>query len=170
VSAAQATPRASAGSGTTLLTADEARALADRVLKLSTADATRVTIASTRSGNTRFADASISTSGQRANTSMTVTVTVGRRRAQATTNVLDDAALKRTVDLALRLARLAPEDPELMPELGAQTYANIEALVMPTRTAVASFSRPSASNCSTTTGRVGRVRSRTSSPWLPAAT
>ena len=129
MSAAQATPRASAGSGTTLLTADEARALADRVLKLSTADATRVTIASTRSGNTRFADASISTSGQRANTSMTVTVTVGRRRAQATTNVLDDAALKRTVDLALRLARLAPEDPELMPELGAQTYANIGAFV-----------------------------------------
>jgi predicted Zn-dependent protease len=129
VSAAQPTARASGGSGTTLPTADEARALADRVLKSSTADSTRVTIASTRSGNTRFADASISTSGQLANTSMTVTVTVGRRRASATTNVLDEAALKRTVDLALRLARLAPEDPELMPELGSQIYREVGAFV-----------------------------------------
>ena len=29
------------------------------------------------------------------------------------------------VDLAARLARLAPEDPELMPELGPQTYASV---------------------------------------------
>jgi predicted Zn-dependent protease len=112
-----------------LLSSAEARALADRVLKMSAADATRVTIVSERSGNTRFADASISTSGQLANTSVEVTVTVGRRRASATTNVLDDASLKRTVDLALRLARLAPEDPELMPELGPQTYASVSAFV-----------------------------------------
>ena len=113
----------------TLLSAEEARALADRVLKMSAADATRVTIASSSSGNTRFADASISTSGQLTNTSVAVTVTVGRRRASATTNVLDDASLKRTVDLALRLARLAPEDPELMPELKPQSYASVAAFV-----------------------------------------
>ncbi|HEV8393878.1 MAG TPA: TldD/PmbA family protein [Vicinamibacterales bacterium] len=113
----------------TLLSAEEARALADRVLTLSTADATRVTIVSSKSGNTRFADASISTSGQLANTSVTVAVTIGRRRASATTNALDDASLKRTVDLALRLARLAPEDPELMPELGPQRYTSVPAFV-----------------------------------------
>jgi predicted Zn-dependent protease len=33
--------------------------------------------------------------------------------------------LRRTVDLAIRVAKLSPEDPELMPELGAQSYANI---------------------------------------------
>ena len=96
---------------------------------MSAADSTRVTIASSSSGNTRFADASISTSGQLTNTSVAVTVTVGRRRASATTNVLDDASLKRTVDLALRLARLAPEDPELMPELKPQSYASVAAFV-----------------------------------------
>jgi predicted Zn-dependent protease len=112
-----------------LITRDEARALADRVLKMSTADQTRVTITSTWNGNTRFADASISTSGGITDTAVTVTATVGRRRASSTTNVLDDASLKRTVDLAARLARLAPEDPELMPELGAQTYAPIGAYV-----------------------------------------
>ena len=33
------------------------------------------------------------------------------------------------MDLASRLARLAPEDPELMPELGPQTYTAVEAFV-----------------------------------------
>ena len=56
--------------------------------------------------------------------SVTVTVTIGKRRASASTNVLDDASLKRTVELAATLARLSPEDPELMPELGPQTYAH----------------------------------------------
>jgi predicted Zn-dependent protease len=58
-----------------------------------------------------------------------VTVTFGKRRASSSTNVLDDAALRRTVDLASRLARLAPEDPELMPELGPQTYEAVDAFV-----------------------------------------
>ncbi len=63
------------------------------------------------------------------NVTVRVTATVGRRRASATTNVLDDQSLKRTVDLAISLARLSPEDPELMPELGAQTYPSIRAFV-----------------------------------------
>lgn len=118
----------SAGSGA-LLSREEARALADRVLKLSTADETRVNITSEWSGNTRFADSSITTSGGVTNVSVRVTAVLGRRRASATTNVLDDQSLKRTVDLAVSLARLSPEDPELMPELGPQTYPSVRAFV-----------------------------------------
>src|SRR5262245_30794783 len=114
---------------TGLISREAARTLADRVLKMSAADQTRVTIVSSQNGNTRFADASITTSGSADNVSVTVTATVGRRRASATTNVLDDSSLKRTVDLAAQLARLAPEDPELMPELGSQTYATIGAFI-----------------------------------------
>jgi predicted Zn-dependent protease len=121
-------PGPAAGGGT-LLSREQARALADRVLKLSTADETRVNITSEWSGNTRFADSSISTSGGVTNVTVRVTATVGRRRASATTNVLDDQSLKRTVDLAISLARLSPEDPELMPELGPQTYSSIRAFV-----------------------------------------
>jgi predicted Zn-dependent protease len=40
--------------------------------------------------------------------------------------------LKRTIDLAQRLARLSPEDPELMPELGPQTYSAVNAYVSST--------------------------------------
>ena len=112
-----------------VLSRDDARALTSRVLSFSSADQTRVTVISERSGNTRFADGSISTSGTTHDTSVTVTVTFGRRRASSSTNVLDDASLRRTVDLASRLARLAPEDPELMPELGPQTYTAVESFV-----------------------------------------
>jgi predicted Zn-dependent protease len=111
------------------LSREQAQAIASRVLKFSTADQTRVTVVSGWSGNTRFADANITTSGGADNTSVTVTATIGRRRASATTNVLDDDSLRRVVDLAARLARLAPEDPELMPELGPQSYAAVDAYV-----------------------------------------
>ena len=119
----------SAGDGASLLTREQARRLADRVLAVSRAEQTRVNITSRWSGNTRFSDASISTSGSLVDTSVTVTTTIGRRRAAASTNLLDDSALKRTVDLAVGLTRLAPEDPELMPELGPQTYATVSAFI-----------------------------------------
>jgi predicted Zn-dependent protease len=120
-----------AGSG--LLSREAAKALADRVLSFAAAaDQTRVNVTSRWSGNTRFADASITTSGGVTDTSVMVTVTVGRRRASASTNVLDDPSLKRAIELAARLARLSPEDPELMPELGPQTYGTVNAFVQRT--------------------------------------
>ena len=122
----QATPVAG---GSQILTRDEAQTLTRRVLSFSSADQTRVTVMSERSGNTRFADGSITTSGGTTDTSVTVTVTFGRRRASSSTNVLEETSLKRTVDLASRLARLAPEDPELMPELGPQMYEAVDAFV-----------------------------------------
>ena len=112
-----------------LLTREQAKTLTDRVLALSNADQTRVVIVSTWSGNTRFADARITTSGGVTDTTLTISVAIGKRQASSSTNVLDDAALKRTVDLAIQLARLSPEDPELLPELGPQTYQTVNAFV-----------------------------------------
>ncbi len=112
-----------------LLTRDQARTLADRVLSFSAGDQARVNIVSEWNGNTRFADGSITTSGGVTDTTLTVTITIGRRRASASTNVLDEASLKRTADLAARLARLSPEDPEFMPELSPQAYASVDAFV-----------------------------------------
>ena len=100
-----------AGRGS-LLSREEAQALADRGAEAERRRRRRASPSSSAcGGNTRFADASITTSGGVDDTSVTVTATVGRRRASATTNVLDDASLKRTVDLAAPLARLSPEDP-----------------------------------------------------------
>ncbi len=111
----------------TLLTRDQAKALTDRVLSFATADETRVNLSADWSGNTRFAGNEITTAGGTTDIRVTVTSTVGKRRASVTTNVLDDEALKRTVDQAQRLARLAPEDAEFLPEPGPQQYATVAA-------------------------------------------
>lgn len=107
------------------LTRDECKALADRALSFAKAEETRVTIASTWAGNTRFAGNQITTNGATIDTVVTVTSTFGRRRASATTNVVDSESLARTVSNAEQLARLSPEDPELMPELGPQQYSTV---------------------------------------------
>ncbi len=112
-----------------ILSREEARALTTRILSFATADQTRVTVGSGWSGNTRFAASEITTAGGITDTDVTVTSTIGRKRASASTNVLDDASLKRTVELSERLARLAPEDPEIMPELGPQQHATVDAFV-----------------------------------------
>jgi predicted Zn-dependent protease len=108
------------------LARDEAKALCDRALSFANADETRVNITSGWSGNTRFAGNEITTSGGTTNTDVTITSTIGKRRASATTNVLDDESLKRTVAFAESLARLSPENPELMPELGQQDYSTVD--------------------------------------------
>jgi predicted Zn-dependent protease len=109
------------------LTREQAKAVCDRALSFAKADETRINITSGWTGNTRFAGNEITTSGGTTNTDVTVTSTIGKRRASATTNVLDDESLKRTVEFAESLARLSPDNPELMPELGPQNYAPINA-------------------------------------------
>ena len=88
-----------------LLTRDQAKAIADKVLAFSKADETRVVISSQWSGNTRFAGGEITTSGGITDTTLNVISTIGKRRATVSSNVFDDAALQRTVDL--RTAREA---------------------------------------------------------------
>ena len=107
------------------LSRDEAKALSDRALAMAKAEETRVTIATSWAGNSRFAGNQITTNGATIDTVVTITSTFGRKRASATTNVVDDASLARTVAFAESLARLSPDDPELMPELGPQQYANV---------------------------------------------
>ncbi|HZJ00163.1 MAG TPA: TldD/PmbA family protein, partial [Gemmatimonadaceae bacterium] len=51
-------------SSESLLTSDQAKALAQRVLAMAKADETRVGISSDWSGNTRFAGGEITTSGE----------------------------------------------------------------------------------------------------------
>ncbi|HEY0997844.1 MAG TPA: metallopeptidase TldD-related protein, partial [Gemmatimonadaceae bacterium] len=108
-------------------TREEMEKLARRVLAFSKADEARVVIRSGWTGQTRFAGSEITTSGSSEDTTVTITSTIGKRRASATTNVIDDAALRRAVDTAERLARLSPEDPELMPELEPRQYAAVQA-------------------------------------------
>ena len=109
------------------LSRDEARRLADRVLARSKAEGCQVSINSGAGGNTRYAVQGISTAGDASNATVTVASRFGKRVASVTTNVFDDDGLRRAVETSERLARLAPENPELMPLLAAQRYAEIPA-------------------------------------------
>ena len=120
------TPRSLFAVDADFLSRDDAKKLTDRVLSFAKADETRVTVSTGWAGNTRFAGNEITTSGGTTDTNVTITSTIGKRRASASTNILDDASLQRTVDLAERLAKLSPEDPEAMPELGPQSYAPVQ--------------------------------------------
>jgi predicted Zn-dependent protease len=110
------------------LSREEARALADRVLSFSRADQARVNISSGEDGNTRFAVNQISTAGDVANVTVVVTSAFGNQVASATTNRLDDESLRRVVETSEQLARLVPEDPEYMAELGPQQYPDADSL------------------------------------------
>ncbi|HEX8358907.1 MAG TPA: TldD/PmbA family protein [Longimicrobium sp.] len=105
---------------------DEMQRLAQRALGFSTADEARVNIRSGVRGNTRFAVNQISTGGDVFDASLTITSAFGKKVASATTNRFDDEALRTVVQTSERLARLVPEDPEYMGELGPQQYPSAQ--------------------------------------------
>ena len=115
------TPRSLTGAAPVLGRA-EAEALAAKALSFATADETRVVIGSGTRSNTRFAVNQVSTAGDSTNTTVSVRSAFGARSAVATTNRLDEASLREVVRNAEALAKLSPEDPEAMPELGPQQY------------------------------------------------
>jgi predicted Zn-dependent protease len=104
------------------LTEAEARALLDKVLRLSKAESCELSLGGGTSGNIRFARNTVTTSGETENMSLNVRSSFGKRSGSTSVNQFDDASLERAVRRAEELARLAPEDPEFMPPLGPQTY------------------------------------------------
>lgn len=99
-------------------------ALAKRVLEFSSADQTEAIVWSENSALTRFTQNMVHQNVAQSDVSVRVRAIVGKRTGVATTNVLDDAALRDVVSRAIEMANLAPEDPEL-PQLppGGQTQA-----------------------------------------------
>lgn len=111
-----------------MLSETEGRQLIERTLALSKADDVQVRLVATQAGHLRFARNTPSTSGSYADHELSVRSTFGKRSAAATINQLDPVSLKTVVERSEQLARLAPEDPERMPELGPQSYLRVDAL------------------------------------------
>lgn len=104
------------------LAADQLKSLSDRVLQLSEADHCRVSIDSGWRGYTRVASNRITSAGGSDSTSINITSVFGNRVASVNTNRLEDSDLLQAVRRSEDMARLAPENPEYMPELGPQSY------------------------------------------------
>lgn len=117
-----------------ILSRAEAQEIAQRALRNSPAEETRVNISSSARADTRFALNQVTTSGENRDTTVTITAIIGNRSASVTTNRLDDASLAEAAKQANEIAKLVPPNPEYMPELGAQTYppARERAMSMPT--------------------------------------
>ncbi len=106
-----------------LLTKDQAFALMKKVLSYSKADECEVNLSSNENGNIRYAINAVSTSGKTVQSSLVVASAYGKKLGIATINEFDDASLEKVVRRAEELAQLAPENPEYVPFLGPQKYA-----------------------------------------------
>lgn len=111
-------------SGPLMLSRDQAQALIDRIVRLSRADEIQVNLSDGDEKNIRFADNRITTSGSASDLSVRVSSAFGKRAAVTSTNDITDEGLERAVRQSEALARLAPENPEKMPLLGPQRYAD----------------------------------------------
>ena len=109
------------------MTRDDAQRLIERALKLSTADGASVSLGASITGNTRFAANQLSTSGEIEGSQFAIESFFGNKHAVVTTDDLSDASIERSVRQSEKLARLAPEDPEVMPPLPPQRYTTVTA-------------------------------------------
>jgi predicted Zn-dependent protease len=108
-------------------TAEQAKALIDRVLGFSKAEQTFVAINGTDRANLRFARNTATTAGASSGTSLTITASFGKRSGTVTTAQFDDESLQRALRNAEEIAKVSPENPEAMPVLGPQTYSKVNA-------------------------------------------
>jgi predicted Zn-dependent protease len=105
----------------------DAQRVIESVLKLSRADAVQVVIRSSRTRNVRFAANQLSTAGVVEDTTLVVMSYIGRKHSAVTTNDLSPESIERTVRKAEAIARLAPDDPEMLPVLGPQSVTELTA-------------------------------------------
>ncbi|MEO8577474.1 MAG: TldD/PmbA family protein [Gemmatimonadales bacterium] len=110
-----------------IISRDESQKLIERVVKMSSADAISVSVTSSLTNNIRFAANQVSTAGSVADANVAVTSAYGPKKATVVTNDLSDAALLKTVKESERLAKLSPDDPESMPDLGPQSIKVVDA-------------------------------------------
>jgi predicted Zn-dependent protease len=108
-----------------MLTREQAMAIVEKAVKMSKADAVDVQVNTYTQGNIRFADNQVSTAGATTDAQLGIQSAFGPKHAVVTTNDLSDEAIKRAVEQSERLARLAPDDPEAMPQLGSQQYTPV---------------------------------------------
>ncbi|HEY4061676.1 MAG TPA: TldD/PmbA family protein [Puia sp.] len=106
-----------------ILSKEEAQKLLLKVLAYSKADECEVSLTGTESGNIRYARNAVSTAGEIGRLSLAVSSSFGKKTGVATIDEFDDASLEKTVRRSEELAQLARENPEHMPLLGPQTFA-----------------------------------------------
>jgi predicted Zn-dependent protease len=105
-----------------ILTQAETVELGRQILAFSNAEGCAVWLEGHDTDNFRFASRGGATNGTIGGARLTVTSSFGQRQGRATTNLLDEPALRDVVARSEAAARSAPENIEVMPPLGPQNY------------------------------------------------
>ena len=110
-----------------IMSRSEAQAFLERVVKLSKADTIGAQLGGGYTGNIRFAANRISTSGGVSNSQLVVQSGYGPKHAVVTTGDFSPEGIERAVRQSEAIAKLAPDDPEVMPLLPPQQYNDVKA-------------------------------------------
>ena len=105
-----------------LLTPSDAKVVTDRLLARSKADHCIVRLNGGERTNLRFARGSATTNGNQSHLRVTVQSQFGLRAGAASVSGLEAEALEAAVARSEEIARSAPENRELLPPAGPQTY------------------------------------------------
>ena len=108
-----------------IMSRERAEEIMNKLKSFSKADDVSANIFSGYQTDVRFAANQMSTSGAVLTAGLGVQSTIGKKHAVATTNDFSDESLKAVVEKSEALARLSPDDPEVMPPLPPQTYVPV---------------------------------------------
>jgi predicted Zn-dependent protease len=105
----------------------EAQRIIESAIRMSKAEGVSAQVGASVTGNTRFAANQLTTSGIIAGSTFAVESFFGAKHAVVTTDDLSEASIRRAVEQSERLAKLSPDDPEVMPALPRQQYTPVNA-------------------------------------------
>jgi predicted Zn-dependent protease len=108
---------------------DEIKALTDKVLNMTKADAIELSFDGGERSATRWANSSITVNLVQYDQQLTITVRHGQKQGSASSRELDDESLKAMVDEAQQTAEKARDNPNLPPLVkGPQEYIGVDAV------------------------------------------
>jgi predicted Zn-dependent protease len=109
---------------------DEIKALTDKVLSMTKADAAEVEFTGGERSTTRFANSNVTANMVQFDQNLTLTVYYGNKVASSSTRELDDEALALVVQDAQKRAQEAKESPDVLPLIeGPQDYVPVDAVL-----------------------------------------
>ena len=109
-----------------MLTREQAQKLVEKILKFSSFPECTVTLGENQEAFIRFANNGVTTSGFTVERTVSVRTTREGKSGMSETTDWSDEALRAMVKRAEELAAIAPPNPERLPQLGPQKYADHE--------------------------------------------
>ena len=110
-----------------MYTREEARAIVDKVLNMTKAEAVEVNLTGGERSGTRWANSTITTNLVQYDREVTITARFGAKSGSASTRDFSDAGLKAAADEAIAEAQKAEDNEDLPELLGPQEYIPVDA-------------------------------------------